>query len=335
MASHAEQVSTIATLRSNLELMERERDAWRAKGAIYDERFAQMQKENDELRAQLKRHGSTETYNGLNIDQWKEKAEAAEKKGACAIEAMRRLHEIVGWSCMNDGENPATIDLRIAAHVTHLVGTLRKKNEENLQHIDNLQRERDAAKVNRDRFCEHINIIATEVLRWNRPNADPAAVSREAKAAFNHLSAMLSRAVLLLDPSVPAHLTFLLEADAVLKSGHRVLTFEALRDANVRRCESIFHKVAEWSPTDWACAMAGEAGEVCDAVKKLRRLDHGTNTEKDPQTVGEAIADIGEEIADTIMYLDLLAARLGIDIPTVVQAKFNKVSDLRKSPIKL
>lgn len=72
--------------------------------------------------------------------------------------------------------------------------------------------------------------------------------------------------------------------------------------------------------------MAGEAGETCNAVKKLRRLEDGTNTDKDPQTKIEAIKAIGSELADTIIYCDLLAARLGLDLSVEVQAKFNEVS---------
>lgn len=108
-----------------------------------------------------------------------------------------------------------------------------------------------------------------------------------------------------------------------------------LRLANVKRCEEVFHPLDSWSPTDWACAMAGEAGEVCNAVKKLRRLADGTNTAKDPHTEAEALKDIGAEIADTIIYLDLLAARLGLDLSVEVQSKFNEVSRRMYSPVRL
>lgn len=89
------------------------------------------------------------------------------------------------------------------------------------------------------------------------------------------------------------------------------------------------------APTDWACAMAGEAGETCNAVKKLRRLESGGNTAKDPQTEAEHVAQIANEIADTIIYCDLLAARLGIDLGEAVREKFNIVSIRMKSTILL
>lgn len=113
------------------------------------------------------------------------------------------------------------------------------------------------------------------------------------------------------------------------------LDFKTLRIANVERCEEVFHPVGDWTPTDWACAMAGEAGEVCNAVKKLKRVADGTNTAKDPQTESEAIRDIAAEIADTVIYLDLLASRLGIDMSEAVRYKFNVVSVRMNSSIML
>lgn len=113
------------------------------------------------------------------------------------------------------------------------------------------------------------------------------------------------------------------------------MNLNELRAANVRRCEQAFHPLQDWTPTDWACAMAGEAGEACNAVKKLRRLADGTNTAKDPQTEPEAIAAIGAELADTIIYADLLAARLGIDLGRAIRAKFNVVSRRMNSDITL
>jgi NTP pyrophosphatase (non-canonical NTP hydrolase) len=113
------------------------------------------------------------------------------------------------------------------------------------------------------------------------------------------------------------------------------MKLSVLRVVNVQRCEEVFHPLQDWTPSDWACALAGEAGEVCNAVKKLRRLKDGTNTAKDPQTESEAIKAIGAELADTIIYADLLAARLGIDLSYEVEVKFNEVSRRMNSPIRI
>lgn len=101
------------------------------------------------------------------------------------------------------------------------------------------------------------------------------------------------------------------------------LSFDELRDANVRRCEDVFHGLGDWSLTDWGCAMAGEVGEACNLIKKTRR---GENIDPD---------DIAEEVADVIIYADLLLARMGKDLGECVRAKFNKVSQRRGSEIRL
>ena len=113
------------------------------------------------------------------------------------------------------------------------------------------------------------------------------------------------------------------------------LTFDALRAQNVARCVSVFHPLEDWTPSDWACAMAGESGEACNAVKKLRRHQDGTNTDKDPVTEEDCIAAIAKELADTVIYADLLAARLGIDLGEAVRQKFNAVSEKRGAPQRL
>jgi len=94
----------------------------------------------------------------------------------------------------------------------------------------------------------------------------------------------------------------------------RPLTFKALRKVNVRRCKAAFHSLKAWSPNDWAVAVAGEVGEACNKLKKRRR------GEKIP------LKDIADEIADAVIYLDLLAARIGVNLGKAVVSKFNEVS---------
>ena len=92
------------------------------------------------------------------------------------------------------------------------------------------------------------------------------------------------------------------------------LTFTELREKNETRCSESYHGIHEWSATDWATAVAGELGETCNLLKKLRRGDKID------------MADIGKELADTAIYLDLLAARLGFDLGDEIVKKFNEVS---------
>lgn len=108
------------------------------------------------------------------------------------------------------------------------------------------------------------------------------------------------------------------------------LDFETLRDRNAERCETSYHPIDAWSPTDWACALAGEVGEACNLIKKLRRI-----TTSNPATVelvqggletGALISAVAAELADAVIYADLLADRLGIDLGEAVRRKFNETS---------
>jgi len=118
------------------------------------------------------------------------------------------------------------------------------------------------------------------------------------------------------------------------------LTFDYVTAANLNRCNR-WHKggINDWSVSDWAVAMAGEAGEVCNAVKKLRRVEDEIANMSDPDrqlsTRADAITKIGEELADTFLYLNLLACRLGIHLPTEIVTKFNATSERYGFPERL
>lgn len=115
-----------------------------------------------------------------------------------------------------------------------------------------------------------------------------------------------------------------------------MLSFDELRRENVARCEESYHPLDEWSPTDWATALAGEVGEACNFIKKIRRL------QSDPCVLPEEsdamfvlLENVEEELADVVIYADLLAARLHIDLGLAVKRKFNVVSGRIGSPRRL
>ena len=111
------------------------------------------------------------------------------------------------------------------------------------------------------------------------------------------------------------------------------LTLQRLQAVNVQRAER-WHKngLNDWSPLEWAGAMAGEAGEACNAAKKLKRIEDeiaNINLEE-----GRALTDrdearrkVGLEVADTIIYGVLLASRVGVDISEMVRTAFNQKSE--------
>lgn len=137
------------------------------------------------------------------------------------------------------------------------------------------------------------------------------------------------------------------------------LTFEKVRDADLARCHETWpEELTGWSSMEWACAMAGKAGEACNSIKKLRQLetkgrrygpcdkhvDCGDKTcENRPRESDEAYQarlaglrlDIGRELADTFLYLDLLAARLGLSLGAMVRRKFNETSEKVGSRVRL
>lgn len=108
----------------------------------------------------------------------------------------------------------------------------------------------------------------------------------------------------------------------------RSLTFSQLRNANLDRCENGFkHELNSWSVSDWGVATAGEAGEMCNEIKKLRRHeDKLTAFGNNPRTRLEAVARIAIELGDMILYADLLAASLGLTLEAAVIRAFNAKS---------
>ena len=69
--------------------------------------------------------------------------------------------------------------------------------------------------------------------------------------------------------------------------------------------------------------MGGECGECLNFIKKMRR------GEKIP------IESVAFELADIIIYADLLAARLNIELDKYIVKKFNKVSKKKRCNIYL
>ena len=105
------------------------------------------------------------------------------------------------------------------------------------------------------------------------------------------------------------------------------LTFHAVSSINRARCERWHPGFPDdgWTGADWSNAMAGEAGETANVVKKLRRIELGTQ-QASGITRDELLAKLAMEIGDTFMYLDLLAQHYGLDIAQCVTDTFNRVS---------
>lgn len=115
------------------------------------------------------------------------------------------------------------------------------------------------------------------------------------------------------------------------KVGHDIgaLPFHTVSAVNRQRCERWHAGYPDsndgWTGADWSNAAAGEMGETCNIVKKLRRLDTGMQ-----QAAGDTrdglLAKLATEIGDTFIYLDLLATYYGLDMARCVADTFNRVS---------
>lgn len=75
--------------------------------------------------------------------------------------------------------------------------------------------------------------------------------------------------------------------------------------------------------------LAGEAGEACNAGKKLARHEYGF-VGGDPD-----VSKLAEELADVVICADLAAEKAGIDLAEAVVQKFNKTSVKHAFPQRL
>ena len=126
-----------------------------------------------------------------------------------------------------------------------------------------------------------------------------------------------------------------------LSEANKALHLADLAKANADRCNEVFHPINSWSPTDWACAMAGECGEACNEVKKLRRKFYNSDDmdlsypEDFQKHHAVEAARVGAEVADMVIYADLLCQRLGISLEDAIREKFNAVSEETGSDVRI
>ena len=105
------------------------------------------------------------------------------------------------------------------------------------------------------------------------------------------------------------------------------LTFRALRNANLKRIPQFKNRHgqrahsepdgSDWSPAQWLQAVVGEIGEYANLRKKFERGD---------VSYVQFTVEARKELADVVIYLDILAFQLGINLDEAVRAKFNEVS---------
>lgn len=96
------------------------------------------------------------------------------------------------------------------------------------------------------------------------------------------------------------------------------MTFNEFQKMNQHRSDEIFHSKGDpWPIQNWALAIAGESGEMCNLIKKVLRGNF---------TLEEKRQEILKELADIICYCDLAMSNLNADTGQEVLKKFNEVS---------
>lgn len=110
-------------------------------------------------------------------------------------------------------------------------------------------------------------------------------------------------------------------------------SFNTLREANKARLQEAvknkhhkFHKSTKWTESQWLKAVVGELGEYANLSKKYDRGDMS-------ETEFKKEAD--KELADVLIYLDILAMKIGIDLGIAAKYKFNEVSERVNSNIEI
>jgi NTP pyrophosphatase (non-canonical NTP hydrolase) len=117
------------------------------------------------------------------------------------------------------------------------------------------------------------------------------------------------------------------------------LTFARLSEQNlsrVHRWHKNFHSAhSKWTGADWSNATCGEAGEMANVVKKIRRQETGSDRGPDDPDMPRLREMLADEIADVVTYADLLAQYYEIDLAAAVAAKFNRISERQGFPERL
>lgn len=106
------------------------------------------------------------------------------------------------------------------------------------------------------------------------------------------------------------------------------LDLAVLRAVSIERAR-LWHggSIKGWSTMEWAAAMCGEAGEAANVAKKIKRMDDKIISSNNFVDRDQAVQMLAKELADTLIYLDLVAARENIDLAKAVIDAFNQVSE--------
>jgi NTP pyrophosphatase (non-canonical NTP hydrolase) len=107
------------------------------------------------------------------------------------------------------------------------------------------------------------------------------------------------------------------------------LSLDHVQEQSVKRSAEIFPQCENWDEVYWSNAIAGEAGEHCNKIKKLVRdhSNHPAIIDPDNRAKREAMKlEAGLELADVVIYAAIQAEKLGLKLADLVHYKFNQKS---------
>lgn len=102
--------------------------------------------------------------------------------------------------------------------------------------------------------------------------------------------------------------------------------FSRMNRERSERPDGFNHDLDSWSLSEWMTATLGELGEAANVLKKINRIEIDRPGVGDPplNVLTQMFAD---EIADTFIYLDLMAQAAGFDLSSIALRKFRKTSE--------
>lgn len=112
-----------------------------------------------------------------------------------------------------------------------------------------------------------------------------------------------------------------------LESEQTTSFLKLLRMLSVQRAKEGFKTYDNQPITYWTTAVIGEFGELCNMIKKMQRVQLGGVDGGHSYTAKNITPKmIREELGGTLLYIDLLASLLGVDLEEAITETFNEKS---------
>lgn len=153
---------------------------------------------------------------------------------------------------------------------------------------------------------------------------DKAILFRDEVDAVKKIGDLVSRGSLKTDFQLYSVVPIVLTETWTPPAKGKPLTFQWFQHVSAERSVELMRQCPDgndWTHGDWGNALAGEVGELCNVLKKIRR---GWTTDG---TLDDLVKDLAEELGDVVAYAALIADRFDIDLGGAVAAKFNEVSE--------